>query len=71
MPAFHQPPERSPKEELTNACASQEIELQFWQWPELRFELVNGQFLVGGTLEGSRWLLKETLMGLGLEAAIL
>lgn len=63
-------PERSPKEQLTNACASQAIELQFWQWPECRFELVDGQFLVGETLEGSRWLLKEALIGWGLEAAI-
>lgn len=70
MSASHQPPERSSKEELRNACASQEIELQFWQWPEFRLELVNGQFLVGGTLEGSRWLLKEALIGWGLEAAI-
>ena len=66
MPA----PEQPPKEQLRNACASQEIELQFWQWPECRFELVDGQFLVGGTLEGSRWLLKDALIGWGLEAAI-
>ncbi|MEM8502230.1 MAG: Uma2 family endonuclease [Cyanobacteria bacterium P01_D01_bin.1] len=65
-----QPPDRSPQEELSNACASQSIDLQFWQWPEFRLELVNGQFLVGGTLEGSRWLLKEALIGWGLEAAI-
>ena len=64
-------PGQPPKEQLRNACASQEIELQFWQWPECRFELVDGQFLVGGTLEGSRWLLKEVLIGWGLEAAIL
>ena len=70
MPEPRQPPKRSPKEELTNACASQEIELQFWQWPECRFELVNGQFLVGGTLDGSRWLLKEALIGWGLDAAV-
>lgn len=71
MSASYPPPERSPQEELRNACASQSIELQFWQWPEFRLELVNGQFLVGGTLEGSQWLLKEALIGWGLEAAIL
>ncbi|MEL6353545.1 MAG: Uma2 family endonuclease [Cyanobacteria bacterium J06627_28] len=69
MAASPQPPKRSPEEELRNACASQEIELQFWQWPEFRLELVDGQLLVGGTLEGSRWLLKEALIGWGLEAA--
>lgn len=70
MSASHQPPEPSSKEELRYAYASQEIELQFWRWPEFRLELVNDQFLVGGTLEGSRWLLKEALIGWGLEAAI-
>ena len=70
MSALNQPPDRSPQEELRNDCASQEIELTFWQWPEFRLELVDGQFLVGGTLEGSRWLLKEALIGWGLEAAI-
>ncbi len=59
-----------PQQKLQNYCASQEIDLQFCQWPEIRFELVEGQFLVGGTLEGSRWLLKEALLGWGLEAAI-
>ncbi|MGK7887818.1 MAG: Uma2 family endonuclease [Leptolyngbyaceae cyanobacterium] len=59
-----------PHQALQNDCASQEIDLQFCQWPEVRFELVNGQFLVGGTIEGSRWLLKEALLGWGLEAAI-
>lgn len=70
MPA-PQPPARSSQGNLRNDCASQEIELTFWQWPEFRLELVDGQFLVGGTLEGSRWLLKEALIGWGLEAAIL
>jgi hypothetical protein len=59
-----------PYQKLQNHCASQAIDLQFCQWPEIRFELVNGQFLVGGTLEGSCWLLKEALFGWGLEAAI-
>ena len=70
MPASPPPPERSPKQELQNACASQSIDLQFWEWPEFRLELVDGQFLVGGTLEGSQWLFKEALIGWGLEAAI-
>ena len=70
MPTPQQPPDRSPQKDLRNDCASQEIELQLWQWPEFRLELVDGQFLVGGTLEGSRWLLKEALIGWGLEAAI-
>lgn len=60
----------SPQQELSNYCASQQIDLQFCQWPEIRFELLNGQFLVGGTLAGSRWLLQEALLGWGLEAAI-
>ena len=70
MPASHHSPDRSPQEDLQNDCASQAIDLQFWQWPEFRLELVDGQFLVGGTLEGSCWLLKEALMGWGLEAVI-
>ena len=70
MPASSHSPDRSPPEDLRNACASQSIDLQFWQWPEFRLELVDGQFLVGGTLEGSRWLLKQALIGWGLEAAI-
>lgn len=65
-----QQPDRSPREELENYCFSQAIDLQFCQWPEFRLELVNGQFLVGGTLDGSRWLLKEALIGWGLESAI-
>ena len=63
-------PPIDPKQALQYHCASQEIDLQFCQWPEIRFELVNGQFLVGGTIDGSRWLLKEALLGWGLEAAI-
>ena len=58
------------QDELLKQWASQSIEMQFWQWPEFRLELVNGQFLIGGTLGGSRWLLKEALMGWGLEAAV-
>lgn len=44
-------------------------ELELLQ-PEFRLELVDGKFLVGGTLAGSRWLLKEILSGWGLESAI-
>ncbi|KYC44164.1 hypothetical protein WA1_03235 [Scytonema hofmannii PCC 7110] len=51
-------------------CASQSIELSECSEPEFRLELVEGKFLVGGTIEGSRWLLKEALIGWGLEAAI-
>ncbi|NEZ57508.1 Uma2 family endonuclease [Leptolyngbyaceae cyanobacterium CCMR0081] len=46
------------------------MDLQLCRWPEIRFELIEGQFLVGGTLAGSRWLLKEALLGWGLDAAI-
>ena len=63
MPVPQQPSDHSSQEDLKNDYASQEIELQFWQQPEFRLELVDGQFLVGGTLEGSRWLLKEALIG--------
>ncbi|MEL6381963.1 MAG: hypothetical protein AAFQ89_05730 [Cyanobacteria bacterium J06626_18] len=70
MPASNPHPERSPWQKLQNHCAPQAIDLQFCEWPEIRFELVNGQFLVGGTLAGSRWLLQEALLGWGLEAAI-
>ena len=58
------------QEELQNYCASQAIDQQFCRWPEFRLELVDGQFLVGGTVVGSSWLLKEALIGWGLEAAI-
>ncbi|MUG92769.1 hypothetical protein F7734_10030 [Scytonema sp. UIC 10036] len=51
-------------------CASQSIELSECSEPEFRLELVEGKFLVGGTIEGSRWLLKEALIGWGLEAAV-
>lgn len=70
MSFSHQPSEQSSKQQLQYHCASQEIDLQFCRWPEIRFELINGQFLVGGTLEGTRWLLKEALLGWGLDAAI-
>lgn len=65
-----QPPEQLPRQKLQNYCASQSIDLQFCQWPEFRLELVDGKFVVGGTLQGSRWLLKEALLGWGLESAI-
>lgn len=58
------------QDELQKRWASQSIKMQFWEWPEFRLELVNGRFLVGGTLAGSRWLLKEALQGWGLESAI-
>jgi Uma2 family endonuclease len=61
---------RSSKEELRYHYASHQIEQTEYEFPEFRFELVNGQFMVGGTIEGSRWLLKEALMGWGLESAI-
>lgn len=70
MSSSSQPSERSPQQELQNHCASQAIDLQFCQWPEFRLELVGGQLLVGGTLEGSGWLLKEALVGWGLESVI-
>ncbi len=64
------PPKRSPQEELRCKYASLRIEQIDYLHPEFRLELVEGKFLVGGTLEGSRWLLKEALMGWGAEAAI-
>ena len=68
MPS-NQPPDTLQK--LKNHCASQAINLQFCRWPKIRFELVNGRFLVGGSVEGSRGLLKEeALLGWGLEAAM-
>ena len=70
MSSSDKPNRPSLKQQLENCCASQEIDLQFCRWPEIRFELVHGQFLVGGTLEGTRWLLKEALLGFGLDAAI-
>lgn len=70
MPSSNQPSERSPRQDLQNYCASQAIDLQFCQWPEFRLELIDGKFLIGGTLAGSRWLLKEALLGWGLESAI-
>jgi Putative restriction endonuclease len=38
--------------------------------PETRIELVDGQFLFGGDLLGSRWLLREILTGWGTAFAI-
>jgi hypothetical protein len=70
MSAANEPSDQWFQDELQKRWASQSIEMQFWEWPEFRLELVNGQFLVGGTLEGSRWLLQEALQGWGLEAAI-
>lgn len=60
----------SPEEELQCNYASHQIDGTFLFQPEFRLELVEGNFLVGGTLEGSRWLLKEALIGWGAEAAI-
>ena len=51
-------------------CATQSIDQSECLSPEFRLELVGGQFLVGGTIAGSRWLLKEALIGWGLDAAI-
>ena len=70
MSPSSKPNKPSPKQQLQNHCSSQEIDLQFCCWPEIRFELVNEQFLVGGTIEGTWWLLKEALLGWGLDAAI-
>ena len=53
MSAANEPSDPS-QDELLNQWASQSIEMQFRLLPELHLELVNGQFLVGGTLEGSR-----------------
>lgn len=70
MSAANVPSDQSFQDELQKRWASQSIEMQFWEWPEFRLELINEQFLVGGTLAGSRWLLREALKGWGLEAAI-
>ena len=70
MSTTNEPSEQWFQDELQKRWASQSIEMQFWEWPEFRLELINRQFLVGGTLAGSRWLLKEALKGWGLEAAI-
>jgi Uma2 family endonuclease len=64
------PPQRSPQEELQCAYASQRIAQTYYLYPEFRLELVEGKFLVGGTLDGSRWLLKEVLVGWGADSAI-
>jgi hypothetical protein len=58
-------PDRTPQEYLRCAYFSRQIEQMELLHPEFRLELVDGQFLVGGTIEGSRWLLKEALRGLG------
>jgi Uma2 family endonuclease len=63
-------PDRTPQEDLRCKYASWQIEQMELLYPEFRLELVNGQFLVGGTIAGSRWLLKAALMGWGLESAI-
>ena len=70
MSAAKEPSDQSFQNELQKRWASHSIEMQLWEWPEFRLELLNGQFLVGGTLAGSRWLLREALKGWGLEAAI-
>jgi Uma2 family endonuclease len=64
------PPERSPQEDLQCHYASQCIEQTYYLHPEFRLELVEGKFLIGGTLAGSRWLLREALLGWGAESAI-
>lgn len=62
--------QRTSQENLECQYASRSIEQSDYLWPEFRLELVDGKFLVGGTLEGSRWLLQEALIGWGLESAI-
>ncbi len=63
-------PDRSPQQDLQCHYASRQIEQTELLYPEFRLELVDGKFLIGGTIEGSRWLLKEALVGWGLESAI-
>ncbi|MBW4694193.1 MAG: Uma2 family endonuclease [Lyngbya sp. HA4199-MV5] len=62
--------QRTPQEDLECHYASRQIEQTDYLYPEFRLELVDGKFLVGGMLDGSRWLLKEALIGWGLESAI-
>lgn len=38
--------------------------------PEMRLELVDGQLVIGGSLTGSCWLLREIVQGWGMESAI-
>ena len=61
---------RTPQEDLECHYASRQIEQTDYLYPEFRLELIDGKFCVGGMLEGSRWLLKEALIGWGLESAI-
>jgi hypothetical protein len=62
--------EHTPQEDLRYAYMSREIEQRALREPELRMELVAGQFLVGGTIEGSRWLLREVLGHWGMDAVL-
>ncbi len=62
--------QRTPQEDLECHCASRQIEQTDYFYPEFRLELIDGKFWVGGLLDGSRWLLKEALIGWGLESAI-
>ncbi|MBW4552761.1 MAG: Uma2 family endonuclease [Aphanocapsa sp. GSE-SYN-MK-11-07L] len=71
MPKEDNPsPQRSPQEDLYCHYASRQIEQTYSLYPEFRLELVEGKFLIGGILAGSRWLLREALLGWGAEAAI-
>ncbi|NJN21462.1 MAG: Uma2 family endonuclease [Leptolyngbya sp. RL_3_1] len=63
-------PDPAFQDELWKRWASQSIEMQCWQWPEFRLELMDGQLRVGGMLAGSHWLLQAALTGWGLESAI-
>jgi Uma2 family endonuclease len=70
FPLSNLPPERSPQEDLDCHYASQCIEQTYYLHPEFRLELVEGKFLIGGTLAGSRWLLREALLGWDAGSAI-
>lgn len=63
-------PQRSPQESLRCHYATSQAEQLLLRQPEFRLELINGKFVVGGTLDGSYWLLREAMQGWGLEAAI-
>lgn len=71
MASDHKPQQkRTPQEDLECHYASRQIEQTDYLYPEFRLELIDGKFCVGGMLEGSRWLLKQALIGWGLESAI-
>ena len=63
-------PQRSPQESLRCHDATSRVEQSYLRQPEFRLELINGKFVLGGTLDGSYWLLREAMRGWGLEAAI-